>query len=363
MEDLMSRLNETRQTVEQLMVRLDIARQESEAHTLEEESAQPDFWDDPQHAQRTMRRLSRLKNNIEAWNGAYQQIVDAIELAELGDPDMDAELAAEADTITHTVDRLAFRAKLSGKFDAEDVYLAIHAGAGGTDAQDWAQMLLRMYLRWAERRGFKTEIVDQMAGDEAGIKSATVAIQGDYVYGFAKSERGVHRLVRLSPFDSASRRHTSFALVEVWPDVQVDIDLVIDEKDLQIDTFRSSGAGGQNVQKNETAIRITHLPTGLVVSCQNERSQTQNKDRAMQVLKIRLLDLEHQKQEEEFAELKGEHVSAGWGNAIRSYVLHPYKIVKDTRTAHESGNPQAVLDGDLDGFMEAYLDATVGDKT
>jgi peptide chain release factor 2 len=283
-------------------------------------------------------------------------------LAELGDESMYEELTAEADQLEAIVERLAFRAKLSGKYDAEDAYLAIHAGAGGTDAQDWAEMLLRMYLRWAERRGFKVEIVDQMPGDEAGIKSATLSIQGDYVYGYAKSERGVHRLVRLSPFDSANRRHTSFSLVEVWPDVQEDVDIEVDEKDLQIDTFRSSGAGGQNVQKNETAVRITHLPTGVVVSCQNERSQTQNKERAMQVLKMRLLDLERQKQEEEFAELKGEHVSAGWGNAIRSYVLHPYKIVKDTRTGHEVGNTQAVLDGDLDGFMEAYLASTVGAK-
>jgi len=221
-------------------------------------------------------------------------------------------------------------------------------------------MLLRMYLRWAERRGFKVETVDEMPGDEAGIKSTTLAIQGDYVYGYLKSERGVHRLVRLSPFDSAHRRHTSFCLVEVWPDVQDDIDIVVEDKDLQIDTFRSSGAGGQNVQKNETAIRITHLPTGIVVSCQNERSQAQNKERALQVLKMRLLDLQREKQEEEFAELKGEHVSAGWGNAIRSYVLHPYQMVKDTRTGHETGNTQAVLDGDLDDFMEAYLQAAVG---
>jgi len=216
-----------------------------------------------------------------------------------------------------------------------------------------------MYLRWAERRGFKTEIVAEMPGDEAGTKSATISIQGDYTYGYLRSERGVHRLVRLSPFDSNHRRHTSFCLVEVWPDVQEDVDIEIDEKDLQIDTFRSSGAGGQNVQKNETAIRITHLPTGLVVSCQNERSQSQNKERALKVLKMRLLDLERQKQEEEFAVLKGEHVSAAWGNQIRSYVLHPYQLVKDLRTDHETGNTQAVLDGDLDAFMEAYLASRV----
>lgn len=338
----------------------DVAAEAQEAARLEEESAQPGFWDDSDAAQRTMRRLARLKESSARWLSAQQRINDAIELAELDDDSIEDELRAETDALEAEVERLSFLAKLSGKYDAEDAYLAIHAGAGGTDAQDWAQMLLRMYLRWAERRGFKVEVVDQMPGDEAGVKSVTLAIQGDYAYGYLKSEAGVHRLVRLSPFDSNNRRHTSFCLVEVWPDVQEDIDIEIDEKDLQIDTFRSSGAGGQNVQKNETAVRITHLPTGLVVSCQNERSQTQNKERAMQVLKMRLLDLERRKQEEEFAELKGEHVSAGWGNAIRSYVLHPYQLVKDTRTGHESGNTQAVLDGDLDDFMEAYLAARVG---
>ncbi len=321
---------------------------------------QPGFWDDPQHAQRAMRNLSRLRDEVTVWRGTDQRIRDAIELSEMGDNEMLPELLDEADELEQVIERLSFRAKLSGEYDAEDAYLAIHAGAGGTDAQDWAAMLLRMYLRWAERRGFKVETVDEMPGDEAGIKSTTLAIQGDYVYGYLKSERGVHRLVRLSPFDSAHRRHTSFCLVEVWPDVQDDIDIVVEDKDLQIDTFRSSGAGGQNVQKNETAIRITHLPTGIVVSCQNERSQAQNKERALQVLKMRLLDLQREKQEEEFAELKGEHVSAGWGNAIRSYVLHPYQMVKDTRTGHETGNTQAVLDGDLDDFMEAYLQAAVG---
>ena len=307
-----------------------------------------------------MRSLSRLRDQVTVWRGTDQRIRDAIELSEMGDDEMLPELLDEADDLEQVIERLSFRAKLSGEYDAEDAYLAIHAGAGGTDAQDWAAMLLRMYLRWAERRGFKVETVDEMPGDEAGIKSTTLAIQGDYVYGYLKSERGVHRLVRLSPFDSAHRRHTSFCLVEVWPDVQDDIDIVVEDKDLQIDTFRSSGAGGQNVQKNETAIRITHLPTGIVVSCQNERSQAQNKERALQVLKMRLLDLQREKQEEEFAELKGEHVSAGWGNAIRSYVLHPYQMVKDTRTGHETGNTQAVLDGDLDDFMEAYLQAAVG---
>ena len=306
-----------------------------------------------------MRQAARLRGSVKTWLDTRQRIGDALELAGFEDDSMAEELAAEADALQAIVDGLLFRAKLSGKYDAEDAYLAIHAGAGGTDAQDWAEMLLRMYLRWAERRGFKTEIVSEMPGDEAGIKSVTVALQGDYVFGYLRSERGVHRLVRLSPFDSNHRRHTSFCLVEVWPDVQEDVDIEIDEKDLQIDTFRSSGAGGQNVQKNETAIRITHLPTGLVVSCQNERSQAQNKERALQVLKMRLLDLERQKQEEEFAALKGEHVSAAWGNQIRSYVLHPYQLVKDLRTDYETGNTHAVLDGDLDAFMEAYLASRV----
>ncbi len=306
-----------------------------------------------------MRQAARLRSSVKTWLDTRQRVSDALELAELEDDSMAEELAAEADALQTIVDGLLFRAKLSGKYDAEDAYLAIHAGAGGTDAQDWAEMLLRMYLRWAERRGHKVEIVAEMPGDEAGIKSATVSVQGDYVFGYLRSERGVHRLVRLSPFDSNHRRHTSFCLVEVWPDVQEDVDIEIDEKDLQIDTFRSSGAGGQNVQKNETAVRITHLPTGLVVSCQNERSQTQNKARALQVLKMRLLDLEREKQEEEFAALKGEHVSAAWGNQIRSYVLHPYQLVKDLRTDYETGNTHAVLDGDLDAFMEAYLASRV----
>jgi peptide chain release factor 2 len=307
-----------------------------------------------------MRRLSRLKDSVAVWQGTQQRLQDTLELAELGDESLAGELQTETNELVATVDQLTFRAKLSGPHDDESAYLAIHAGAGGTDAQDWAGMLLRMFLRWAERRKFTVEVVSEMPGDEAGIKSATLSIQGDYAYGYLKSERGVHRLVRLSPFDSNHRRHTSFCLVEAWPDVQEDIDIVIEEKDLQIDVYRSSGAGGQNVQKNATAIRITHLPTGLVVTCQNERSQTQNKERALKVLKMRLFDLEQRKQEEEFAELKGEHVSAEWGRQIRSYVLHPYQLVKDLRTDYETGNTQGVLDGDLDDFMEAYLAAHVG---
>ena len=307
-----------------------------------------------------MRRLSRLRDEVSRWRGLARQIDDALELAELGDESLEEELAAETERLSDVVERMSFRALLSGPYDAEDAFLAIHAGAGGTDAQDWAQMLLRMYLRWAEQRGFEVDIISQTEGDEAGIKSVTLNITGDYVYGYLKSERGVHRLVRLSPFDAANRRHTSFALVEVWPDVQDEIDVTIDEADLQIDTFRASGAGGQHVQKNETAVRITHLPTGIVVSCQNERSQTQNRERALQILRMRLFDLERRKQEAEMAALKGQHVEAEWGNQIRSYVLHPYQMVKDHRTGYETGNTSAVLDGRLDEFMEAYLRARVG---
>ncbi len=327
---------------------------------LEAQSAAPDFWEDAQNAQKVMRQLSRLREETARWQDVAQRIADALELAALDDESLADELAAEVDALAATVDRLAFQTMFSGPYDAEDALLAIHAGAGGTDSQDWAAMLQRMYLRWADQHGFKVEILSEMEGEEAGIKSATLSISGDYAYGYLQSERGVHRLVRLSPFDAAARRHTSFVLVEVWPDVQGDIDVSIDEKDLQIEYFRASGAGGQHVQKNETAVRIIHLPTGLVVSCQNERSQTQNRERALQVLKSRLLDLERQKQEAERAALKGEHVGAEWGNQIRSYVLHPYQMVKDHRTEYETGNTAAVLDGRLDEFMEAYLRARVG---
>ncbi len=338
----------------------DIAESEREAALLEEQSVAPDFWDDIGAAQQTMRKLSRLHEEIDRWVSVVQQIDEALELVELGDPDMLEELTAEADRLADVVERMSFQALFSGPYDSEDAVLAVHAGAGGTDSQDWAQMLLRMFLRWAETQGHKVEVISETDGDEAGIKSATVSISGHYAYGYLQSERGVHRLVRLSPFDAAHRRHTSFALVEVWPDIQGEIELEIDERDLQIDTFRASGAGGQHVQKNETAIRITHKPTGVVVSCQNERSQAQNKERALHILKARLLDLERQKQEAEMTALKGKHIDAEWGNQIRSYVLHPYQMVKDHRTDYETGNVSAVLDGALDALMEAYLKAKVG---
>lgn len=338
----------------------DIPQKQTELQRLEEQAVSANFWDDPQTAQTAMQRQSRLKEEVGRWTSVQQRINDALELAALEDDSLAGELEAEVTNLGSLVERLSFQAMFSGRHDNEDAILAIHAGAGGVDAQDWAAMLLRMYLRWAERAGLKAEIVEETPGDEAGIKTATVSVSGEYVYGYLQSERGPHRLVRLSPFDAAHRRHTSFALVEVWPDIHGEIDIEIDPKDLQIDTFRASGAGGQHVQKNETAIRITHLPTGIVVSCQNQRSQVQNKNRAMEVLKSRLLTMEQEKQDAELNALKGDHVSAEWGNQIRSYVLHPYQMVKDHRDDYETSQTQKVLDGELDGFMEAYLKWRVG---
>ena len=292
---------------------------------------------------------------MTGWIGLRQRLHDALELASLGDDGLRTELEAERSQLSSTLDEREVQAMFSGPYDRDDAILSVHAGAGGTDSQDWAQMLERMYLRWAESRGFRTEGLDRSDGEEAGIKSVTLGIEGAFAYGYLRAERGVHRLVRLSPFDSAHRRHTSFALVEVYPQVERDQDITVQPSDLKIDTFRSAGAGGQNVQKNETAVRITHIPTGIVVTCQNERSQTQNRENALRVLKARLLDLQRQKQEEELARLKGDHVKAEWGSQIRSYVLHPYQMVKDHRSGHETGNTTSVLDGDLDAFMEAYL--------
>lgn len=307
-----------------------------------------------------MREISNIKDEVDDWQSLRDNIADTLELAQLGDESMRSDLESETDIIESDVAKREFEAMLSGPYDRGDALLAIHAGAGGTDSQDWAEMLQRMYLRWTERKGYQTNILDTTFGEEAGIKSVTISVSGRYAYGYLRSEKGVHRLVRLSPFDSNHRRHTSFAMVEILPQVQEDAQIDINPDDLRIDVFRSSGAGGQNVQKNSTAIRITHHPTGIVVSCQNERSQLQNKQNAMTVLRARLLELKQQEQEEEMAELRGEYQKAEWGSQIRSYVLHPYQMVKDHRMEYETGNTQAVLDGDLDGFIEAYLRSQVG---
>lgn len=302
-----------------------------------------------------MKKVTTLQNEIDSWDAFQKQCRDLVELAEMDDESLRGELEKEIDTLEEDLDARAFRAMLSGKYDREDALLAIHAGAGGTDSQDWADMLQRMYLRWAEKRGFDADVLDFTAGEEAGIKSVTLSISGEYAYGYLRAEKGTHRLVRLSPFDAAHRRHTSFALVEVLPQIKDDTDIQINPKDLRVDVYKSSGAGGQNVQKNSTAVRMTHIPTGIVVTCQNERSQLQNRENALKVLKARLLEQKEAQQKEELDDLRGEYTTAEWGNQIRSYVLHPYQMVKDHRSNFEMGNADAVLDGDLDGFMEAYL--------
>jgi len=297
------------------------------------------------------------------WRGLSQKIKDALELALLEDETLRPELEIETGSVEKQLHEHEFEAMLGGPWDHGSALLAINAGAGGTDSQDWAAMLQRMYLRWAELRRYQVDVIDYTEGEEAGIKSVTIAITGPYAYGYLRAEKGIHRLVRLSPFDAAHRRHTSFAQVEVLPQVEDDSEIEINPDDLQIDVFRSSGAGGQNVQKNATAIRITHIPSGIVVTCQNERSQLQNRENALRVLRGRLLEIKQEEQEEQMAELRGEYKKAEWGNQIRSYVLHPYQMVKDHRTNYEMGNTQAVLNGDIDEFIEAYLRLQVGESS
>jgi len=343
-----------------------LASTEDRIAELQRRSADQRFWDNPEKAQATMQQLSSLQSHVSTWRKLASEIDELAELSAMvaaeGDESMMQEIASDAALLRATLSEMRLRLLMSGEHDGRDAILSVHAGAGGTESQDWAEMLLRMYLRWADRHGFATEIIDQSEGDEAGLKSVTVGIKGLNVYGYLRSERGVHRLVRISPFDNAHRRHTSFALVEVIPDIANAIKIEIGPDDLKTDVFRASGHGGQNVQKNATAVRITHLPTGVVVSCQNERSQAQNRERAMAVLKSRLYDLEVQRQEKERADLRGEHVTAGWGNQIRSYVLHPYRMVKDLRTGWETGNPTAILDGEIDALIGAYLQQMVGEK-
>ncbi|MGD2145397.1 MAG: peptide chain release factor 2 [Anaerolineae bacterium] len=360
MEELLERLSTLKEKLETIRGHLDLAAKEAEIARLEKRASAPDFWDLPETAQKAMRRLSSLKEEVSRWNSLAQRVNDTADFAALGDESLYDELETETKALEQEIERLEFLLLFSGPRDRESAILSLHAGAGGTDAADWTEMLLRMYLRWAERHDYKTEIVDRLHGDEAGIKRVTLTVSGPYAYGNLRSERGVHRLVRLSPFDAAHRRHTSFTLAEVWPDIAEDIAVTIDPSDLEIETFRASSAGGQHMQKNETAVRIRHIPTDITVSCQNERSQIQNKETALRVLRARLTQLEEERQREEIDELKGEHVDAGWGNQIRSYVLHPYQMVKDHRTDYESGNADGVLDGQLDGFMEAYLRSRMG---
>ncbi len=309
-----------------------------------------------------MRLLADRKRLVERWRAMEKEVSDIAELATLAEEDASLwqEIGVEVADAAERLDDLELEMAFSSEYDSRNALLAFHAGAGGTESQDWTEMLLRMYLRWAERRGYQAEVLDVSPGEEAGIKSAIVEVSGDYAWGYLKSEHGVHRLVRLSPFDSDYARHTSFALVEVMPEAGGDVDVTIGPDDLKIDTFRSSGPGGQHMQKTSSAVRMTHIPTGLVATCQSERSQHQNKEIALKILRSRILELELEKQAEERAKLKGKRIAAGWGNQIRSYVLHPYKMVKDHRTSHETSDTDAVLDGELDGFITAYLRANMG---
>ena len=345
----------------------DVAGLDRKSIELEKAATGAAFWNDSQDAQRVMRELSQARLISDTWRNLEAKTRELYELAELAEGEDDDDVALRLDLLAATealeqqVQKLEFELAFSGPFDQRSAILAIHAGAGGTESQDWAEMLLRMYLRWAERHGYEAEVFETAPGEEAGIKSVTLEVRGPLAYGYLKAERGVHRLVRLSPYDASHSRHTSFALVEVMPEVEDSAsEVAIDPDELRIDVFRASGHGGQNVQKNSTAIRVTHIPTGIVVTCQNERSQFRNKESALKVLKARLLDIEEQRRSDEQARIKGEHISAGWGNQIRSYVLHPYKLVKDLRTGYETSDAAGVLDGDLDGLLDAYLKANLG---
>jgi len=313
-----------------------------------------------------MRQLTAQRNLAQSWRDLEKRVTDLIALIDLATDEEDHSLIEEVNReigeIAARQEELEFKLTLGGDYDSRNALLAIHAGVGGTDSQDWAEMLLRMYLRWAERRQYAREVLDTSIGEEAGIKSAVVEIRGEYAYGYLKSEHGVHRLVRLSPFDYDHARHTSFALVEVLPEAKEDVEAKLAPEDLKIETFGSSGPGGQHMQKTASAVRITHLPTGLVVSCQSQRSQLRNKETALRVLRARLLDLELARQAKEKAQFKGEYVEAGWGNQIRSYILHPYRLVKDHRTDYETSDTEAVMDGELDEFINAYLRFKIGES-
>jgi peptide chain release factor 2 len=339
---------------------LDVDELRNRRPELEAEASRVDLWDDPDAARKVTGELAAVVDDLEAYDALAEGLDDAETLFVLGqeedDDSVEGEVAASLATLGARIEELELRSLFSGDHDDSDAICEVHSGAGGTDSQDWAEMLLRMYLRWAERRGFKVELEEVSAGQEAGISSATFTVSGRHAFGLLQAERGVHRLVRISPFDAAARRHTAFASLSVVPALEEgDDEIVIDETEIRVDTYRSSGAGGQHVNVTDSAVRITHLPTGVVVSCQNERSQHQNKDRAMANLKAKLADLRRQEREEELAALSGDKKNVEWGSQIRSYVLHPYQQVKDLRTGHETGNVDAVLDGDLDAFMEAWL--------
>ncbi|MCE5263537.1 MAG: peptide chain release factor 2 [Deltaproteobacteria bacterium] len=359
LEEIHETIVDLARRIEHFGVFLDIPEKELRIRELEKESLREGFWNDPERASGILREKSRLSDAVERWRKQKGSLDDLRMLAEMASEEKDDraqnEIRSELEALNAAVRDDELQMMLGSEQDHMNAILSIHAGAGGTEAQDWAEMLLRMYLRWAERKGFVANIIDYLPGDEAGLKSVTLTLRGEYAYGYAKAEIGIHRLVRISPFDAGARRHTSFASVFVYPEVDDRIVIEVDEKDLRIDTYRSTGAGGQHVNKTDSAVRITHLPTGIVVQCQNERSQHKNKAMAMKYLRSRLYELKLREQNEKLDEINKTKKDIAWGSQIRSYVMHPYKMVKDHRTNVETGNVGRVMDGDIDDFIEAYL--------
>ena len=347
-------------------IHFDIARKEEKIAELEYKMGEPTFWDDPDKAQKTTQELNDIKAGVDKYKHIKNQFEDMQVLWQMGMEDKDESVCEDVETeiadIQKAMEQLELELLLSGKYDANNAILTLHAGAGGTEAQDWTQMLLRMYGRWAERNGFTVETVDLLPGDEAGVKSVTLMIKGHNAYGYLKSEKGVHRLVRISPFDANSRRHTSFAACDVMPEIDDDVEVNINMADVRVDTYRASGAGGQHINKTDSAVRMTHIPTGIVAQCQNERSQLQNREQCLRLLRARLFELEQEKKEKELASLEGDQQKIEWGSQIRSYVFHPYNMVKDHRTNEETSDVQGVMDGDINRFIEAYLHAKANHK-
>ena len=361
LEDLKPILNDLGEKLDQMRISLEIPAKEEKIAELEYKMSEPSFWDDAAAAQKLNQELAALKGGVDTYRDLMAKYEDAETLYEMGieesDPSMEGDIRAELTLIAEGLETLQLEVLLSGEYDANDAILTLHAGAGGTEAQDWTQMLLRMYGRWAERHGFTVDTADLQPGEEAGVKSATLFIKGHNAYGFLKSEKGVHRLVRISPFDSQARRHTSFSACDVMPEIDDAVEVPINMDDVRVDYFRASGAGGQHINKTSSAVRMTHEPTGIVVQCQNERSQLQNKEQCLKMLRAKLFELEQEKKEEEIAKLEGVQQKIEWGSQIRSYVFQPYTMVKDVRTNAETGNVQAVMDGDIDPFIRAYLNA------
>ncbi|ADU27711.1 peptide chain release factor 2 [Ethanoligenens harbinense YUAN-3] len=360
-EELRLRLENMRPEIDDLGRALGLDAARAEVRELEEKAAQQDFWNDIENSQSVLQKTRQLKDKIASYEALRRKTDDTLALIELADEEEDLSVLAEAaeavDSVRAQIDTMRLATLLTGEYDAKNAILTFHAGAGGTEAQDWAEMLYRMYTRWAERHGFNVQVLDYLDGEEAGLKSASVLIEGLNAYGYLKSEIGVHRLVRVSPFDSSGRRHTSFASVEVMPEIDDSIEVDIRPEDIKMDVFRSSGAGGQHINKTSSAVRLTHLPTGIVVSCQNERSQHQNREMAMRMLKSKLVEIKEREHYDKIEDIKGVQKEIAWGSQIRSYVFMPYTLVKDHRTSFESGNIGAVMDGDLDGFINAYLKA------